>query len=79
MVNNMEKNTDNTDDLINLYLEAIDNRDVAEIENLYNKDSKNRDLVYEVYDKSLLTYERLDFIANNCNKYLNFSNSLLKR
>jgi len=78
----MENLTDNNDILINLYLEAIDNKNVKEIANLITKTNGKgniEDIVLELYNKNLLTSERLQFIAENCTKYLNLSNSLIKR
>jgi len=68
--------------LIDLYLNAIDNKNVHEIEHLFtenNEERRNNDIVLELYDKKFLTSERLQFIAENCSKYLKISSSLIKK
>jgi len=78
----MENITDNNDNLIKLYLKAIDNKNVNEINYLFTKnygERRNKDIVFVLYEKQLLTSERLQFITKNCFKYLNISSSLITR
>ncbi|KAG4098343.1 hypothetical protein H8356DRAFT_939282, partial [Neocallimastix lanati (nom. inval.)] len=70
---------------INFFIKTIDSKNIEEINNLINthcngnKNNKTgRDIVLEIYNKSLLTPERLNFIIENCNEYLYISSSLIK-
>ena len=64
----------------NLYVSAIDNEDIKEIEELSRRIIKSNkdDVIFEMYNKELLTADRLDFIMKNCTKYLNISSNLIK-
>ncbi|KAG4083869.1 ankyrin [Neocallimastix lanati (nom. inval.)] len=73
---------------ITLYVNAIDKKDINEIKKLSNQAiienssfSKNnkKDILYEMYDKKLLTIERLKFIVYRCTKYITISSLLMKR
>jgi len=73
------------DNLIQLYLTAIDNKNKNEIEFLYNQNNKNNinnienDIVYEMYNANELNSERLQFIIENCTVYLKISSQLIKK
>ncbi|KAL6623867.1 ankyrin repeat-containing domain protein [Neocallimastix sp. 'constans'] len=65
---------------IDSFVSAIDNRDVNEIEILVNNNENiGKDIIYEMYTRSLLTPRRLRFIMKNCLNYFNISSVLLKQ
>jgi len=68
---------------ISLYLKALDNKNKKEIEILFKRKNKNKsniekDIVYKMYKKKQLNYERLKFIIENCTRYLNISSKLIE-
>ena len=70
------------DNLIQSFLIAIDNKNKEEIKFLYNEKYKKgteNDIVFEMYSQRELNSERLKFIIENCNSYLNISSSLIKQ
>ena len=72
----------NLEDLIQLYLVAIDNKNKNKVENIYNINkeyTEENDIVFEMYNNKLLNTERLQYIINNCRNYLNISSSLVKK
>jgi len=72
----------NKDNLIQSYLMAIDNKNIKEIETLYNESNKNNnevDIVYEMYNKNKLNSERLQFIIKYCTQHINISSLLIKK
>ena len=76
-LNNEPSSIDSRKSIIN----AIDNKNIDEIEKLSKKINKNKkiDIIFEIYDNKLLTSERLHFIMNYCNKYFNISSNLMKK
>ena len=64
---------------VNFMVDAIDNKDIDEIENLRKKIYKNgkNDIIIEIYNNKLFTYERFQFIVNYCNKYFNIKLKLM--
>eukprot|EP00833_Pecoramyces_ruminatium_P017644 jgi/Orpsp1_1/1191676/evm.model.d7180000087723.1 len=66
---------------INSYVSAIDNEDINRIKQLnsINIKKNNKDIIFEMYNKKLLTLERLQFIMKNCIKYIEISSNLIKR
>jgi len=58
------------------YISIIDREDIDEIKNLSNNNSKI-DIIFELYNNNLLTFERFQFIVNSCTKYLNISSKLI--
>jgi len=69
------------DNLIKLYLTAIDNQNKNEFENLFNKNKYNsieKDIVLEMYNSNQLNSKRFQFIIENCSTYLNISSILIK-
>jgi len=69
--------------LIQSYLNAIDNKNINEIKQLTIKNNKNKnekdiDIVYRMYNNYQLNNERLLFIIENCTSYLNISSCLIK-
>jgi len=79
-INNSKKPID--DNLIQLHLAALDEKNKAVIEFLCNLNNKNNikyDIVYEIYNKNELNSERLQFIIETCTAYLNISSSLIKK
>ena len=70
-----------TDNLIQSFLIAIDNKNKEEIKFLYNEKYNKgieNDIVFEMYSQRELNSERLQFIIENCNSYLNISSSFIK-
>jgi len=69
--------------LIELYLKAIDSKNINEIEKLIKENNginnNNRDVVFELYNKRLLSCERFQFIVEKCTGYLNLSSVLMKK
>jgi len=80
----MEKNNhsiEKLNDLIYLYLVAIDKKNKNEIKKICNENKKyveEYDIVLEIYNKKQLNLERFQFIINNCKNYLNISSCLVK-
>jgi len=71
----------NNDDIdnIKLMVKAIDKKDIKKIAEIKNNDkNKRKDIVYEIYNKKLFTFKRLNFIVNDCFEYLPVSSSLIK-
>ena len=73
---------------ITLYVNTIDKKDINEIKKLSNQaiienssfgKNNKKDILYEMYDKKLLTIERLKFIVYRCTKYITISSLLMKR
>ena len=78
---NLITNTIINDNLIQSFLIAIDNKNKEEIKFLYNekyKKSIENDIVFEMYSQRELKSERMQFIIENCNSYLNISSSFIK-
>jgi len=78
---NINHHVGNIEDLIQLYLVAIDNQNKNEVETIYNENKKytdENDIVFEIYNKDQLSNTRLKYIINNCSNYLNISSSLIK-
>jgi len=67
---------------IGMLLEAIDAKNIEKIK-LLTKDikesNKNLDIVFEIYNNRLLTFERLKFIIKNCFSFLKISTTLIKK
>lgn len=65
---------------IDLCVKAIDAKDINEIRTLIKKKRiiKN-DIVLKLYNKDLLTDQRLQFIVENCQNELSIPISLLKK
>jgi len=67
---------------INLFIEAIDVKNIETIkfltENL-SKNNKHIDIIFEIYNQGLLTLERLKFIVETCSSFLNVSLALVKQ
>jgi len=63
------------------YAIAIKNKNINEIENLINNDKKynEKTVLLELYNKSLLTREGLQFIIENCYQYFNITTTLIKK
>ncbi|KAG4081513.1 hypothetical protein H8356DRAFT_1067843, partial [Neocallimastix lanati (nom. inval.)] len=72
----------NVDFQLNLFIKAIDTRNLDTITNFMNNDNSKcinkRDIVFEIYNKKLLTSEKLSFIIENYNNSLYISSSLMK-
>jgi len=64
--------------LITSFIENIDNKNVKEIENII-RTNENKDFVLEIYDNALLTSGRLQFVLENCSKFLKISLILIRR
>jgi len=65
---------------IDSYVSVIITNNIKEIEKLSNtlvKTNKN-DIIFEMYNKELLTLERLKFIMKKWTKYMNMSSKLIK-
>jgi len=61
---------------------AINDKNKKIIEILYKINKKSnikKDIVYEMYNKDELYYERLQFIIEKCARYLTISSSLKKK
>jgi len=43
-----------------------------------NEINNKNDIIFELYNKILLTFERLQYIMENCSKYMNLSSNLIK-
>jgi len=70
------------DNLIQLYLIAIDNQNKSEVEilcKINNENNNENDIVYEMYIENQLNFERFQFILENCTSYLTISSSLIKK
>jgi len=78
VINKQNTELVNKDNLIQSYLTAIDNRNKKKIEILYDKNNIVKDVVYEMYKKNELNFERFQFIIENC-LFLNISSSLIKK
>jgi len=77
---NSKKTVD--DNLIQLYIAALDKKNKEVIEFLYNLNNKyniENDIVYEMYNINELNSERFQFIIENCTVYLNITSSLIKK
>jgi len=66
------------------YIKAIDTKNVEEIKSLIinnsNNTNNNEDILYKLYDKNLLTFERLNFLTDNYGvSNINLSSTLIKR
>jgi len=64
------------------FVNAIDDKNINEVEKLSNniyKNNKNIDVVFNIYNNYSLSFERLQFIMENCTKYLNISSKLIKQ
>jgi len=57
--------------------EALDNKKI-EIIKEFNYNNNETDIILELYNKGLLTLERLRFIIDKCMNYLAFSSTLVK-
>jgi len=69
-------------DLVQSYLNAIDDKNKNEIRQLTIQNDKNdieKDIVYELYSNNQLNNERLLFIIENCTSYLNISSCLITK
>ncbi|KAG4090639.1 hypothetical protein H8356DRAFT_1279457 [Neocallimastix lanati (nom. inval.)] len=71
------------EDNIDYYVEAIDFGNVERLKYLIAKDKHklsniNNDIVYEIFQRNLLDENRLIFIIENCQNYLNISTKLIK-
>eukprot|EP00833_Pecoramyces_ruminatium_P018269 jgi/Orpsp1_1/1192301/evm.model.d7180000092096.1 len=67
---------------IELYLNAIDYKNINKFKYLLNQnEEKNiiKDILLELYEKDLLTYERLQFIIENNNNLIYISSSLITK
>ncbi len=60
-----------------LIIEAIDNKNIEKIKILRESINEN-DIIFELFNYKLLTSERLQFIMNDCTKYLNISSNFIK-
>ncbi|KAG4083870.1 hypothetical protein H8356DRAFT_1089205 [Neocallimastix lanati (nom. inval.)] len=91
-ININNENGNNENDYINNqfdnYLTAIDNKNIDEFKILITQDiienrllnkKYQKDILYETYDKKLLTIKRLKFVVYRCSKYITISSSLIKR
>ena len=67
---------------INLFIEAIDVKNIETIkfliENL-SENNKHFDIIFEIYYQDLLTSDRLKFIVETCSPFLNVSSALVKQ
>ena len=67
---------------INQFLNAIDNKNIEEIKILFNEysgnDTKNYDIVFELYNRNQLNSERFQFIIENCTDFLEISSRLIE-
>ena len=81
MFKNKRKQNSNSDNDLKLdsYVKIIDKKKVDEIKKLHSEGNNKEDIVYELYDKQLLTPKRLNFIIKNWSNYLSISSSLIKR
>jgi len=62
------------------FISVIDNKNIHEIENFSKNINKNdNDIIYELYNKNILTVVRLQFTMEYCTYYLNISSNLIKR
>ena len=65
---------------IDSYVKAIDDKNIDEIKFLQNNNSiKSKDIVFELYNKDLLTSERLHNIVEIDYKYLKVTSYLIKQ
>jgi len=74
---NSNEESSNFDSFINF----IDSKNIDEMKKLiktFNKNNKNN-IIFKMYNNKLLSVERLQFIMENCAKYLSISSKLVKR
>ena len=69
---------------IKSYESTIDDKDINKIEELIKSENNNEnDIIFEMYNSSSLTPERLQFLMEKCSKYynkhFNVSSALIKR
>jgi len=75
-------NKNESQSLIQPYLNAIDYKNITVIKQLTIKGDENKienDIVYEIYSNNQLSKERLLFIIENCTSYLNISSRLIAK
>jgi len=75
-MDNLEKQDE--DLYINLFVTAINTKNVTLVKKLLNNNKSRKDVVLEIYNKNLLTFEKLQFIIDKCADLLNISSSLIR-